>query len=222
MNRNPHSTRRVALALLAGVAAAPTLPLAAQTQGAPAAPDEKAVLRIARELQREIVRLPNYGLFDDLRFGIKGTEVILKGSASRPTLKDSAERVAKKIEGVEKVTNQIEVLPLSRQDDDIRIRTYVAIYGHPSLSRYNPNRGTPLFQSRASLATGITNDPPPGWHPIHIIVKNGNIWLEGVVDTTGDRTIAELQANGVQGAFQVTNNLQVPNKEMESLRKGGK
>lgn len=200
------------------------LPLAAQEKTselkATPNPNERVVLRIAREVQKEILRLPNYGLFDDLRFGIKGDEVILKGFASRPTLKDSAERVAKRVEGVGKVTNQIEVLPLSRQDDDIRVRTYVAIYGHPTLSRYNPNRGSPLFMSRASLATGITNDPPPGWHPIHIIVKNGNVWLEGVVDSTGDRTIAELQANTVPGAFQVTNNLQVPNKEMQEMGKG--
>lgn len=211
------TTRRHLLALFA-------LPLAAQQKPAGVAvtpnPNERTVLRIARDVQREIVRLPNYGLFDDIRFGIKGDEVILKGVASRPTLKDSAERVAKRIEGVGKVTNQIEVLPLSRQDDDVRLRTYIAIYGHPTLSRYNPNRGTPLFQSAASLAQGITNDPPPGYHPIHIIVKNGNVRLEGVVDTTGDRTIAELQANTVPGAFQVTNNLQVPNREMQNLEKG--
>ncbi len=210
------TSRRNLLALFA-------LPLAAQEKSSELKvtpnPNERVALRIARDVQREILRLPNYGLFDDIRFGIKGDEVILKGFASRPTLKDSAERVAKKIEGVGKVTNQIEVLPLSRQDDDIRVRTYVAIYGHPTLSRYNPNRGAPLFQSRASLATGITNDPPPGWHPIHIIVKNGNVWLEGVVDTAGDRTIAELQTNSVPGTFQVTNNLQVPNREMQELQK---
>lgn len=179
---------------------------------------ERAVLRIAQEVQRAIVTLPNYGLFDDIRFGIRNYEVILTGSASRPTLKDSAEKVVRKIEGVEKVTNRIEVLPLSRVDDDIRVRAYVAIYGHPTLSRYNPNRGAPLFQSRASLVAGITNDPPPGYHPIHIIVKNGNLTLEGVVDTVGDRTIAELQANGVPGAFQVTNNLLVRNEEMRKMQ----
>lgn len=193
----------------------------AQSSAAPMS--ERAVLRIAREVQKGILSLPNYGLFDDIRFAIKGYEVILKGLASRPTLKSSAEQVVKKIEGVEKVTNEIEVLPLSPQDDDIRVAAYVRIYGHPSLSRYNPNRGSPIFRSRASVAAGIANDPPPGYHPIHIIVNRGNITLEGVVDTVGDRTIAELQANSTPGAFAVTNNLRVANQEqmsdMKEMRK---
>lgn len=61
-----------------------------------------------------------------------------------------------------------------------------------------------------SATAGITNQlPPPGNHPVHIIVKNGNITLEGVLPTAGDRIIAELQANGVSGAFSVTNNIEV-------------
>jgi osmotically-inducible protein OsmY len=184
----------------------------AQTQKQASNLSERTVLRIAEQVQKNIVQLPNYGLFDDIRFGIKGNTVILKGYASRPTLKESAERVVKNIEGVESVTNQIQVLPLSRADDDVRVRTYIAIYGHPTLSRYNPNRGTPIFRSQASQMMGITTDPPPGYHPIHIIVNNGKVTLEGVVDTIGDRTIAELQANSVPGAFEVTNNLLVPEK----------
>lgn len=199
--------RRGFLATFAGVVSAQ-----AQTQKPAGNLSERTVLRIAEQVQKNIVQLPNYGLFDDIRFGIKGNTVILKGYASRPTLKESAERVVKNIEGVESVTNQIEVLPLSRADDDVRVRTYIAIYGHPTLSRYNPNRGSPIFRSQASQMMGITTDPPPGYHPIHIIVKNGKVTLEGVVDTIGDRTIAELQANAVPGAFEVTNNLLVPEK----------
>ena len=176
--------------------------------------DEQAMVRMARSIQREIVTLPQYGVFDSIRFSFKGRTVTLRGYASRPILKSSAEKVTKNVEGVENVDNQIEVLPLSPMDDQIRLRAYVAIYGHPALSRYNPNRGTPVYMSRLSLATGITNDPPPGNHPVHIIVKNGNITLEGVLLNTGDRTIAELQANGVTGAFSVTNNIEVE----ESMR----
>ncbi len=176
-------------------------------------PSDEAVMRTARLIQKAILTLPNYGLFDDVRFSLKGGEVILRGSVSRPTLKTAAENVVKRIEGIQKVTNEMEVQPLSRQDDDIRVRVYVAIYGHPTLSRYNPNRGTPLFQSRTSLAGGITNDPPPGYHPIHIIVKNGNVTLEGVVDSVGDRTIAEIQTNAVSGVFGVNSNLRVGNSE---------
>lgn len=179
--------------------------LAAQTP----AVNEQAIVNMARTIQREILTLPEYGVFDSLRFSFKGDTVILRGYASRPILKSSAEKVTRKVEGVANVDNQIEVLPLSPADDSVRLRAYVAIYGHPTLSRFNPNRGTPLFMSRMQAMTGITNNPPPGNHPVHIIVKNGNITLEGVLPTTGDRTIAELQANGVQGAFSVTNNIEV-------------
>jgi len=169
-------------------------------------------MALARNVQRELIRMPNYGLFDNLRFGIKGYTVYLRGFASRPTLKSDAERIVQKIEGVEKVVNEIEVLPLSPMDDDVRLTVYLAIYGHPALARYNPNRGVPLFPSLARRTMGITQDPPPGFHPIHIIVKNGNVTLEGVVTNTGDRTIAELQANGSQ-AFSVTNNLIAASEE---------
>lgn len=178
----------------------------------PPATDERAVISLARNVQRELIRMPNYGLFDSLRFGIKGYTIYLRGYASRPTLKADAERIVQKIEGVEKVVNEIEVLPLSPMDDDVRLSVYRSIYGHPALSRYNPNRGAPLFPSLARRTMGITQDPPPGYHPIHIIVKNGNVTLEGVVTNTGDRTIAELQANGSQ-AFSVTNNLIAANEE---------
>ncbi|HEU0119433.1 MAG TPA: BON domain-containing protein [Bryobacteraceae bacterium] len=179
--------------------------LTAQTPAA----NEQAVIRMARSIQREILTLPDYGVFDSIRFSFKGDTVILRGQASRPILKSSAENVTKRVEGVASVDNQIEVLPLSPMDDQIRLRAYVAIYGHPSLSRFNPNRGGPLFMSRMSAMTGITNNPPLGNHPVHIIVKNGNITLEGMLPTTGDRTVAELQANGVSGAFSVTNNIEV-------------
>jgi hyperosmotically inducible periplasmic protein len=175
--------------------------------------NEKAVMALARNVQRELIRLPQYSLFDHLRFGIKGYTIYLRGFASRPTLKADAERVVKSVEGVEKVVNEIEVLPLSRADEDVRAGVYVAIYGHPALARYNPNRGVPLLPSLSRGTMGITTDPPPGYHPIHILVKNGQVTLEGVVANTGDRTIAEMQANGVFGAFSVTNNLIAASEE---------
>ena len=170
---------------------------------------EQAVIRIAKAIQKEILTLPNYGVFDDIRFGIKDYKVILNGYASRPTLKSSAEQVVKKIEGVQEVINNIEVLPLSPADDAVRARVYVAIYYNPVLSRYNPNRGVPAYNSPARWAGGITNDPPVGYHPIHIIVKNGNVILTGVVANEGDRNIANIQANSVSGAFSVDNQLAV-------------
>jgi osmotically-inducible protein OsmY len=176
-------------------------------------------MRMAERVQREILSLTEYGVFDHIRFSIHDYAVTLKGSASRPILKDAAERVVRKIEGVEKVDNRIEVLPLSRMDDDIRARVYARIYFHPSLSRYNPNRGAPIWVTPARIAAGITNDPPIGFHPIHIIVKNGNVTLEGVVQNAGDKTIAGIEANTVPGVFSVENDLMVANESRPIKRR---
>jgi hyperosmotically inducible periplasmic protein len=169
---------------------------------------QDAVLRIAKEVRKQIVTLPQYGVFDDIHFAIKGSTVILKGEASRPTLKSSAENVVKKIEGVSTVQNEIEVLPLSPNDDRIRAAVYARIYRAPTLQRYTSNRG-PWFSSSVRRTSGITNDPPIGWHAIHIIVKNGNVTLKGTVDNSSDLAIAGMQANMAPGVFSVDNDLQV-------------
>ena len=100
-----------------------------------AAPSEDSVLRIAKEVRKQIVTLPQYGVFDYIHFAIKGSTVILEGEASRPTLKSAAENVVKKIEGVTNVQNEIEVLPLSPSDDRIRTAVYIRIYRSPTLHR---------------------------------------------------------------------------------------
>ena len=173
--------------------------------------DQQQVLRIAKEVRKQIVTLPQYGVFDNIHFGIKGADtVVLMGQASRPTLKSGAENVVKKIEGVTSVDNQIEVLPNSPNDDRIRAAVYAAIYTYPALQKYTSNRGRPRGgPSVARAAGGITNDPPLGYHAIHIIVKNGNVTLTGVVNSDTDLAIAEMRANGVSGVFSVDNDLQV-------------
>jgi osmotically-inducible protein OsmY len=173
--------------------------------------DQQQVLRIAKEVRKQIVTLPQYGVFDNIHFGIKGSDtVVLMGQASRPTLKSGAENVVKKIEGVTSVDNQIEVLPNSPNDDRIRAAVYAAIYTYPALQKYTSNRGRPRGgPSVARAAGGITNDPPLGYHAIHIIVKNGNVTLTGVVNSDTDLAIAEMRANGVSGVFSVENDLQV-------------
>ncbi len=178
-----------------------------------------SVLRMAEAIQKAILSLPEYGVFDEIRFQIKDYVVTLKGEASRPILQSSAENVVKKIEGVQKVVNEIEVLPLSRMDDQIRARVYVAIYYHPILSRYNPGRGVPVWVSPARIAAGITNDPPFGFHPIHIIVKNGNVRLTGIVDNAADQQVAYMQANSVPGVFSVENDLHVAQKPAKVAKK---
>jgi osmotically-inducible protein OsmY len=177
-------------------------------------PDAKQleIQRIAAEVHKRIVMLPEYGVFDDINFGIKGSTVILRGKASRPTLKSGIENVVKKIEGVATVDNEIEVLPFSPNDDRIRAGVYRAIYRYPTLQRYTSNRGPRLGPSVARMAGGITNDPPIGYHAIHIIVQNGNVTLTGVVDSEADLSIAEMRANFVPGVFSVENQLQVAGK----------
>jgi len=163
---------------------------------------------IARDVSTSLARLTEYGVFDYLSFEIQGNTVTLKGYASRPTLKDAAARVAAKVKHVELVDNQIEVLPLSRMDDQVRAEVYHRIYYNSPLSRYSA--GGPVVPSLTRRAGGITADPPIGYHAIHIIVKNGHVVLEGAVNSEMDRDIAEIKASGAFGVFSVTNGLQLP------------
>jgi hyperosmotically inducible protein len=155
-----------------------------------AMPGSRGADRVQREVRHELVMLPYYGVFDNLAFKVDGSTVTLLGQVTRPTLKSDAENVVKDIEGVEKVNNQIEVLPLSSMDDRIRMATYRAIYSTQGLDRY------------------ALNAVPP----IHIIVNNGKVTLEGVVATEADKNLAGVKANGVGGVFSVTNNLRVENR----------
>jgi hyperosmotically inducible protein len=161
---------------------------------AQAQPDQKTLARIVKEVRHELVMLPYYGVFDNLSYKVDpdGT-VTLMGQVVRPTLKSDAGNVVKRIEGVEKVVNNIEVLPTSMIDDQLRVAVYRAIYGNSVLNPY---------QLRAVP-------------PIHIIVKNGHVTLEGAVARAMDKQIAGIQANGVPGVFSVTNNLVVEEDDKE-------
>jgi hyperosmotically inducible periplasmic protein len=184
-----------------------------------ATPSEEDVYRTVNKVRKEIFKLSTYGVFDYLTFNVEpgesGIKIRLNGFASRPILKKSAEDVVKRIESVSSVDNQIEVLPLSPRDEDLRMAVYAKIYYDSTLSRYNPSRGMPVYGLERRRMIGISNDPPFGVHPIHIIVKNGNVTLEGNVDTEMDKTIAGLKANGTS-AFSVTNNLAVPQKNKKT------
>ena len=156
---------------------------------------------------------PQYGVFDSLHFAIRGDTVILRGKASRPTLKSGVENSVKRIEGVNNVINEIEVLPVSANDDRLRAAVYRSIYGYPAFERYTGNRGGPRgVPAVARAAGGITNDPPMGFHAIHIIVENGNVTLTGLVDSDMDLAIAGMRANSVPRVFSVDNDLQVATK----------
>jgi hyperosmotically inducible protein len=139
------------------------------------------------EVRHQLVLLPYLTVFDNLEYSVDGTTVTLQGQVVRPTLKSDAENVVKRVEGVEKVVNNIEVLPASPDDDQIRRAEYRAIYGFGPLEKY----------AMSTMAS------------IHIIVKEGRVTLEGVVDNQSDKDAANVRANGVANVFGVTNNLKV-------------
>ena len=150
----------------------------------------KAQERITKEVRHQILMLADFGTFDNIVFKLNGYDVILFGQVVKPTLKDDAGRVVKKIEGVERVDNRIEVLPISGNDDRIRRDVFNAIYRYAPLQHY-----------------GVGSN-----RPIRIIVNHGNVALEGVVDRESDKNMAGIQANSVPGVFSVKNNLFVPGK----------
>jgi hyperosmotically inducible periplasmic protein len=162
--------------------------LAASGQAALRAQQEPKERDLVKEVRHQLVLLPYYSVFDNLAYRVEGSRVILIGQVVRPTLKSDAENVVKRIDGVSSVQNDIEVLPVSPNDDRLRRAVYRAIYGNPQFTRYG-------FQAVPS---------------IHIIVKNGNVTLEGVVDNEGDKNVAGIRANGVPNVFSVKNNLVVP------------
>ena len=172
---------------------------------------EPDMRRIVKAVRSKILGLSDYDVFDYITFALQGHTVVLNGYASRPILKSEAENVVKGIKGVESVQNDIKVLPFSQIDDHIRWQTYRRIYSEPSLRQYtNSPVGFGRAPSVALAAGGITNDPPQGYHSIHIIVNNGHVILEGVVDSQSDADIADIAANSVPGVFSVQDSLQVP------------
>jgi hyperosmotically inducible periplasmic protein len=154
-------------------------------QAAPQVLGTQAALE--QKVHHELLMLPYYSIFDNLEYQVDGDRVTLSGQVTQPVLKSDAANVVKRIEGVEGVTNNIEVLPFSFSDDRIRLATYRAIFGADGLYRY---------------AMGANPS-------IHIIVENGHVTLDGVVASQMDRNIAGIRANGVFGVFSVTNNLRV-------------
>src|ERR1019366_2563272 len=155
-------------------------------------PGEPNEARIMKEVRHQLLLLPYYGVFDDLAFKAEGGTITLMGAVTRPTLKSDAEGVVKRIEGVTNVVNQIEVLPLSPNDDQIRRAEYRAIYGDSALSTRYGFRALPS---------------------IHILVKNGNVQLEGSVANKFDYNLINIRSKGVAGAFSVVNDLQIESEQ---------
>ena len=145
--------------------------------------------RVIRQVRHELVMLPYYGVFDWLQFEVRpDNTIVLRGQVIKPTTKSDAEARVKDVDGVSKVVNQIEVLPLSPQDDRLRRALYRKLYGNDS----------PLFRYAVQAIPSI-----------HIIVKNGRATLKGVVANKGDAQLAYLRARGVPGLFEVKSELQI-------------
>ena len=149
---------------------------------------DSKTIRIESDVQHELLMLPNYTVFDFLAFRVEpGGTVRLLGQVVRPTLKSDAERRLKGIEGIEQVINDIEVLPVSPADDRIRLAVARNIYRTETLELYG-------FQTHPS---------------IRIIVKQGRVTLEGVVNSESDKTVAGVKAREIGGVFEVKNNLTI-------------
>ena len=163
---------------------------ASQVQGAQDSMQKRqanAEVKLQKEVRHVLVTQPFYTVFDNLAFKVNGDRVTLLGQAVSPTLKIDAGNGVKSIEGVSAVDNQIEVLPVSPNDDRIRRAEFRAIYSAPDMEKYS-----------------IQAVPP-----IHIIVKNGHVTLVGVVANNADKILANVRANSVSGVFSVTNELTV-------------
>lgn len=178
--------RRIVIILAAiAVVGVPLAASEAATNARLSASQDKAIL--SREIHHQLQVLPFYSVFDYISFNLKGNIVVLTGSVLRASLKTDAEQAVKSLEGVAAVQNQIQILPTSPADDELRRNIYRAIYEHPSLEHY-----------------AIQTLPP-----IRIIVNNGNVTLEGAVDSQGDKNTAAAKAGNVAGLRGVSNNLVV-------------
>jgi hyperosmotically inducible periplasmic protein len=179
-------TAVLATALLLGTAFS-GMPIISHAQNSKRQTEPKSRQNLIREVRHQLILLPYYSVFDNLAFRVEGDTVILEGQVVRPTLKSDAEGVVKNIEGIGRVVNNIEVLPPSPMDDQIRRAVYRAIFGDPALSRY----------AESAVPS------------IHIIVKNGHVTLVGVVDSEADKNLVNLRVNGVPNVFSVKNELVV-------------
>lgn len=178
-------SRLVGVAILLTLTAATAFPAAGAQRDRPPSP------RVLERIRKELVTLPYYGVFDNLSFKLRGDTITLYGHVVRPTTRKDAERRVSRIEGIDRVINNIQVLPPSSFDDSIRRRTYRAVFGTSSLYRY---------------ALGANPS-------IHIIVNRGHVTLEGVVANRMDSQLAYTAARGVSGVFSVTNNLRVERED---------
>jgi hyperosmotically inducible periplasmic protein len=158
------------------------------------------------DIRRALLRLPYYGVFDYLTFQYDKGTVTLSGYAYRATVKNDAVKAVKRVSRVDQVVDQIELLPVTQNDDRIRWSTFYRIYGDAFLSRYAPGGG---LAGRRFYGPRYPGAEPFGYYPIHIVVQRGRTMLLGVVDSESDRTAAGFRAREVPLTFGVENELLV-------------
>jgi hypothetical protein len=193
--------RRSFVILLSAILVAPL------SAGALAGPTDRRTIEGIRE---SLLRLPYYGVFDFLAFRYEKGTVTLSGYAYAPRLEEDAVRAVKRVPGVDQVVNEIVRLPVSPNDDRVRWGTFYGIYNDSMLSRYSPTGG--VRDVRRFRLTRFPGMQPFGTYPIHIIVRNGRTLLVGAVDFESDKIVAGMRAREVFGAFEVTNELVVPER----------
>ena len=149
--------------------------------------DDFTPQQMLEEARKQVVTYYAYGIFDNIQLEARGDKLLVSGQVTQPFKKSDLTKILSSVKGVATIENNLEVLPVSGNDDRLRVQVARAIYGSSSLSNYS-NRSLP---------------------PIHIIVKNGNVTLEGAVGSKMDKTLAEFAARSVPLSFSVTNNLRV-------------
>lgn len=156
-----------------------------------APPGDAVDIKIAKQVRHQLLMLPlpYYGMFDDLEYSVQGRTVTLSGwlTPDHSGTKRDAENAVKRIEGVDKVVNNIKVLPTNLIDNEARQRVFRALAAQGPLTRY---------------FWPISPD-------IRIIVDNMNVTLKGYVNNEGDKNLATIATKNVSDVFTVTNDLQV-------------
>lgn len=194
--------QRILCPVLVGVA------LSASLSAMPGAQTSVAERETVARIQKALGRLPYYGVFDFLAFGVERGTVTLFGYAYRGGLKTEAVQAVKRVQGVDDVVDRIEILPASQQDESIRLATFANLYGDDHFSRYIPG-GPVTVRYDFNLFARFPNMQPVGMYPIHIIVKNLRTTLVGIVDTNLDKVVASTRARTVPGVLNVEIDLMV-------------
>ena len=199
--------RRLTRGLLIGVSLTGVVLMTAGT-----AAETVTTQETTRSLRRALERLPYYGVFDHLTFGVERGVVTLNGYAYNGSLRSAAEMAAKRTSGVDEVANRLEVLPSSQEDDRIRWATFYRIYTDAFLSRYASGGDMAARREIYEARRWGGLYQPLGLYSIHIVVRHGQTTLYGVVDSDADKQIAEVRAREVFGVFGVDNEIVVAKK----------